>query len=130
MDSRPASRIEADRGLTTVQFVVGVTLALFFFVLVANLLVVQYAQGAVRSALEEAVRAGSRFGTGEPECQRAGEVALVGLLGGSIGKDVELSCSLDGALVTVTASGQVSGWIAGTPDFDIGAKAEGVKELG
>jgi hypothetical protein len=61
MDSHSSSRVgSTDGGFTTVSFVLAVALSLLIFTGLANVIVVQYARGVVRSALDEAVRDGSR----------------------------------------------------------------------
>jgi len=130
VDSRPASLTASlkQAGFTTLQFVVAAGLALVVFVTVANLVVVQYGQGAVRSSLEEGVRAGSRVGAGEEDCLVAAQESLRSLLGGSMGTSVVLSCALGNGLIVATAEGSLPGWLPGIADFVVDAEALAVKE--
>lgn len=95
---------------------------------VANLVVVQYGQGAVRSSLEEGVRAGSRVGAGEGECLAAARDSLANLLGGAMGGGIVVSCALGDGRIVATAEGSFPGWLPGIAEFVVDAEALAVKE--
>jgi len=59
VDSIPAHRRLNERGVTSGQFLLASALALLLFLALANLVVVQYGRGAVRSALDQGARVGA-----------------------------------------------------------------------
>ena len=117
MDSRTAARLVDEDGVSSVQFLAASALVLLFFVLVANLVVVQYGRGAVRSALEQ----GARIGTvrGPASCVDATSGVLADLLGGEMGRDLTVDCARDGRDVVATASGSFRSWTPFSPDFTV-----------
>lgn len=115
MDTRPAPRGLGDQGVSSVQFVLAAALALALFLMLANLVVVQYGRGAVRSALEQGARAGT---TGGPAaCEETASLVVADLLGGRMSDDLSLSCSVSGASVVATASVRFEAWTPLIPDF-------------
>lgn len=127
MDSRIVDRRLSERGLSSVQFVLAAGLALIFFVALANVVVVQYARGSMRSALDQGVRAGV-VNSSVFECeQRVGEV-FEGLLSGSIGETISYKCLVEGAVMTATASLTVDSWTPFTTDFAVELEASATRE--
>lgn len=127
MDSRIIDRRLNERGLTSIQFVLASGVALIFFVALANVVVVQYARGSMRSALDQGVRAGAVTGS-VSECeQRVGEV-FDGLLSGSIGETLSYECLVDGAVIAATASLTVDSWTPFTTDFAVELEATATLE--
>ncbi|MGH8874081.1 MAG: hypothetical protein ACRDVM_02345 [Acidimicrobiia bacterium] len=120
---------ERDRGFATPQAVVAVGLALAFFVLLANLIVVQYGRGVVRAALDEGVRDASVAGAGPAACESAIREVLDGLLGGSMGDGVVFACREAGGLVEAEATASFPGWLPAVPDFTFRLHAAAVREL-
>ena len=49
-----------EEGFTTIANVVAAALAIFFFAILANLIVIQYTLGVAVTALDEGVRQGAR----------------------------------------------------------------------
>lgn len=101
-------------------------LALLFFVALANLVVVQYGRGAVRSALEQGARVGSVAGLSA--CERTARTVISDLLGGSMSDGLVLSCALDGEAVTATGSVTFQSWTPLTPDFSFSLSSRAVAE--
>ncbi|MGD2060477.1 MAG: hypothetical protein PVF87_06410 [Acidimicrobiia bacterium] len=101
-------------------------LAMVLFLMLANLVVVQYGRGAIRSALEQ----GSRAGTigGEPSCETTARRVVQDLLGGRMSDGLALSCSSDGARITATAEGRFEAWTPFVPDFDVSLSSTAVVE--
>jgi hypothetical protein len=106
-----------ERGFATVQHVAAVALALVFFTLLANLIVMQYVMGAVTGALDEAVRIGART-EADPvgACERRIADSIGAVLAGPVAAGIETSCRLDGELVRAEANGVLSGWLPAVPD--------------
>ena len=91
--------------------------ALAVFVWLLQLAVYAYGRGVVRSALDEGARAGSRVSDSVLRCQDRAEQTMGGLLGGTMGRDVIISCSDDGDRVLAHADVRFSAWAPGMPDW-------------
>lgn len=131
--SGPAGAPGAEAGLATVQYVVASALSLVFLVLVANLVVVAYARGAVRAALDEAARAGAPAGLTDAEaegaCRREAAEVLDGLLGGPMGEGVEVRCRVSEGVVRAETSVTFRPWLPGSmPDWTLRATARARRE--
>lgn len=111
-DGRP----DEEAGFASLSHVVAAALALWFFAILANLIVMQYAAGVVRIALDEGARRGALVGAGAEECSLAIDDALGDLLGGPYGQDVAHVCSVDSGWVIATARARFSGFIPPVPD--------------
>ena len=95
----------------TVQYVATVGLSFILLVLFANLLVDLYARGAVRDALDEGVRAAAPAGGGRHECEERAREVMDGLLHGTLGRDVHVSCEGDGTTMVAHAEGRLPSWL-------------------
>lgn len=126
MDSRPALDRVADRGVSSVQFVLASALALILFLVLANLVVVQYGRGAVRSALEQGARAGTTGGV--VVCQRTAGQVVDDLLGGRMSDGLTLSCAASGGAMVASASATFESWSPLTPDFSFTMSSRAVVE--
>ena len=118
-------RRERDSGFATVNFVVTAGFSLLFFLVLANLLVVQYGRAAVRVALDEGARHGARLGADAAGCEdRIGGV-LDGLLGGEMGEGVSYRCVKDPERTRARAVVRFPAWLPGLPEFrfEMGATA-------
>lgn len=126
MDTGTASRRLAERGVSSVQFVLASALAMIVFLALANLVVVQYGRGAIRSALEQ----GSRAGTlgGEHSCETTARRVVEDLLGGRMSDGLVLSCSSDGARIVASARGRFESWTPLAPDFEVSLSSIAVVE--
>lgn len=126
MDTRSADRGLDDRGVTSVQFLLASGLALILFLALANLVVVQYGRGAVRSALEQGARAGTT--AGPSACEETASRVIEDLLGGSMSDGLVLSCSRSSSSVVATASVTFESWTPLTPDFGFSLASRAVAE--
>lgn len=127
MDSRRADRLLSQRGATSVQFLIASGLALVFFVALANLVVVQYAKGAGRSALDQGVRVGAVTASSSRCEERVAEV-FDNLLGGEMRDALSFSCAIEGNRVFARSHIVVTSWTPLTGDFGIDLTAEAVLE--
>lgn len=101
---------------------------MLLFVIFANMIVVQYGRGAIRSALEQGVREGSL--DGDPlSCQGRVEEVLDQLLGGRMSEGIEASCRSSGATITASATVIFDAWAPLYPDFVIEMRSEAIIEL-
>jgi hypothetical protein len=97
------------------------------FVALANVVVVQYARGSLRSALDQGVRAGAVH-RATSACEERIEVVLADLLAGRVGDTVDYQCSVVGGLMTATASAIVQSWTPLTGDFSLALTAQAAME--
>ena len=118
-----------DTGFATVQFVVGVGLTLIAFTLIANVVVVHWGRGVVRTALDEGVRSGARVVEAAPACQQRAESALDDLLAGPLRAGVgPVACTADGRAVTAQATATFDGWLPGTGSWTTTMRASAARE--
>ena len=128
MDTHSTDRGLSDRGVTSVQFLLASGLALLLFLALANLVVVQYGRGAVRSALDQGARVGA-ISSSVAECQqRVGEV-LSQLLGGRMGDDVSVTCEVGPGVASATGEARFVSWTPFAPDFHVEMTAMATREL-
>jgi hypothetical protein len=102
---------------------------------VANFVVVQYARGVLRAAVDEGVRDGSRyFSFAEPSaavearCEHRGQEVLHNLLRGAMGRGLTLRCTATATDVTALVVGTFEGWLPGVPDFDATTRGVAARE--
>jgi hypothetical protein len=98
-------------GFTTLQYVVATGFSLVLFVLVANLLVDLYAQGAVRDALDEGVRAAVPMTSTPADCEVRVHEVIRSIAGGSLLRVDELRCERDGDSVVARADISLRSWL-------------------
>lgn len=127
MDSSRIAGGLRDRGVTSVQFLLASVLGLLMFLALANLVVVQYGRGAVRSALEQGARVGAVTGS-VGECEDRVDRVLGQLLGGRMGEGVAPACVIGAGVVTVRAVGRFTSWTPFTPDFAFDLQARATRE--
>ncbi|MXY75432.1 MAG: hypothetical protein F4W94_09880 [Acidimicrobiia bacterium] len=104
-------------GFLTAGFVVAVGFSMLFFVLLANLMAVQYARGVVRVALDEGARHGARYGAAGPACENRIREVLDGLLGGQMSSGVSFRCEGDSSRTSAGAQVAFPAWVPGVPEF-------------
>ena len=68
---------------------------------ILNVVVFTYGKGTVRTALDEAARAGARDGLAA--CEATADQVLGDLLGGALGADVQITCTDAGRRIVATA---------------------------
>ncbi len=113
----------SEAGFTSVQFLLGSAIALVFFLALANLVVVQFAAGALRSALDQGVRAGS-IARSASVCELRVSEVLEDLLSGTIGETTDIKCEIDGLFVAAEGSLVVESWTIFTGDYSVSLTAE------
>lgn len=79
------------------------------FLALANLVVIQYGRGAMRSALDQGVRVGAVSRSAEQCEAKVGEV-LGQLLAGRMGDGVEARCQIGASMVSASADAEFSSW--------------------
>ena len=122
------ARPNEDDGFLTAQFVVAVALSLLVLVLIANVILVQYARGVVRAAAEEGAQAGSRLTASEADCLVRADEVLDGLLGGTMGDTVTVACSVGPTEVSATVQYSFTPWLPILPTWTGSQTSFAVKE--
>ena len=117
-----------DGGYLTIQFVVAVGFSLLLLVLIANVIIVQYARGVVRSAAEEGAQAGSRLTATEVECERRADEVLGTLLGGAMGANISVDCSVGPTEVAATVRYSFTPWLPLVPSWTGSQTSFAIKE--
>jgi hypothetical protein len=119
----------AERGFTTVQYVVAIGFSLMLFVLVANLLVDLYARGAVRDALDEGVRAAVPIATTPATCEARAREVVQSIAGGSTVQVNRLRCEREGPRVVARADVSLRSWLPMLiPDWRLHLRAAAERE--
>ena len=118
----PGIRGAAERGDSFVVTLVAVVVLLACFLMATNLVVDQYGEGVIRTAVDEGAQAGALTGSADgaiAACRaKEGEV-MGGLLAGQLGRHLTLSCSVQGEFVSATAVGELPGWLPPVPSVDV-----------
>jgi hypothetical protein len=117
----------SEAGVSSAQFVLGAALALLLFVSLANLVVVQYGRGAIRSALEQGVRAGS-VTRSEAVCEATARGVADQLLSGRLSDRLEVRCVSNVGGITASARAVFESWTVLTPDFEVELATEAFLE--
>ena len=104
-------------GFATAGFIVAVGFSMLFFVLLANLMAVQYGRGVVRAALDEGARHGARYGASGSACQDRIREVVGGLLGGVMGSGVSYRCEGDSIRTRASAEVVFPAWLPAIPEF-------------
>lgn len=134
MGDRAAGGRLGDAGFVSVEFLACVFLAMVVLVAIANVIVFEYGQSVVRTAVDQGVREGARAGTNQSAaCQSAANQVLDDLLGGptgALGGGVSITCttSSSGTVLDATAQGRFVPWLRPQPDFRFTARASAVVE--
>ena len=93
-----------------------------------DVLVVRYAEGVMEMAAREGARAGSTAETPVPACRAEAQAWLGGGLGGEMGSDVDVACSVDAGSVDVAVAGRFGAWLPGVPDWEVEVRSTAVRE--
>ncbi|MEE8406178.1 MAG: hypothetical protein V3S32_03405 [Acidimicrobiia bacterium] len=102
-------------------------LSLVLFLAFANVVVVQYGRGAMRSALDQGARAGAISGSSADCEDRAGEV-ISQLLGGRMSDGMTINCGVSGNVMVARADGVFQTWTPLAPDFAVTVISEAALE--
>lgn len=128
----PARAGRDQRGFITLQYVWVIATSLLLFTLLANVVVVQYARGVIRSALDEGARAGARVLADPAAAQRACEETAAAtrrdLLGGTLGDGISLACTPAPGEMRAVAVAVLPSWFPGVPDWTFTDDALAIQE--
>lgn len=109
-----------ERGTSTLAVTAAAGFALTVFVLLANLVLLHYARGVVRTAADEAVRHGV---VDLGSCQAAAESVIDDLLGGPYGANLTAACLAFGDVLGAEVGGTVPSLIPGISGHSLMARA-------
>jgi len=125
------NRVRSDeRGLTSVGILIAVVFTLLVAVLVVNMFLYLYGQGAARAAIDEGVRAGSRVDAGEGACEARAQEALVGLMPGPLSDGVDIYCLAAGGEIVAVAEVTLNSPLPGFPSWSFQMEARATQETG
>jgi hypothetical protein len=99
--------------------VVGIAILVLIFVGALNLIVDEYAKGAVRTAVDEAAQAGAASGGSLTVCQAEAAQVRANLLPGPFGRGIQVTCSLQGDEVVAAAAGYLPTLVPPVPRVHI-----------
>lgn len=112
--------------MTTLPTVTAAMFALVAFVLLANLVLVHYARGVARTAVDEAVRTASVDIDPVAACLGTTGDVLEDLLGGSFGSGLQVECSPTDGTIHASVRGGLPPLIPGFPSFELSVHASAV----
>lgn len=112
-----------DRGMTTLSTVVAASFALVVFVALADLVLVQYARGVARTAVDEAVRTSTVAGGEVVVCLGAVNAVLDDLLGGPYGAGLVAECAVYDDVVFASVNGVLPPLLPILPTFTVAVEA-------
>jgi hypothetical protein len=118
----------SDKGVSSVQFILASGLALLLFLALANLVVVQYGRGALRSALDQGARVGA-ISSSAVQCEQRVSDVLGQLLGGRMGNGVTASCQVGPGVASASGEAVFVSWTPFAPDFHIVMTALATREV-
>jgi hypothetical protein len=122
LDSGPARDL-TQSGFITVANVLAAGLAMLFFAVLTNLIVMQYALGVATAALDEGARQGARSLDSVGACLARVRSALGSIEGGAIASGLTVDCRVDGTWVVAEMAGTLDGWAVPVPDISFTRQA-------
>jgi len=108
-----------------------VFIAMTLLIFVTNAVAIQYASGAVRTAVDEAARVGARLEGTTSECVDHAEEVLRGqggLLRGTMGDSISFTCAVVGPVMVASATGEFEWWFGGVPSISVDIEGRSVIE--
>lgn len=122
-------RRRQETGFTTISLLLCMGLTLLVMVWIANVLVFLYGRGAIRAAIDDGARAGSRVDVDSAElCRQRAGTTLGDLLGGSMGREVTVACAEEDGLVRARADAVFRSWLPPLPDWRFQVAGTVIKE--
>ena len=120
-----------ERGDSSVVTLLAILAVLAVLFMAANLVLDQYGQGVLRTAVDEGAQTGAVQGdpvAAVSACQAKEVEVMSGLLAGGFGRAVKLTCELDGNEVVARASGTLPGWLPPIPAVKVQELGTGMLE--
>lgn len=112
---------EKDQGSTVAVGAVGIALLMLSFVGAANMVVDEYAKGALRTAVDEAAQVGAAVGGpgAIAACLQESAAVRASLMRGPLGAGVAVTCQVEGDLMVATATGSLPSLLPVLPRFSL-----------
>lgn len=131
MRNRSVGPTPAESGMASLAFVVAAALACVVFVVLADVVTLQYTRQSVDAALDEAVRAGSRAEAPVAVCADRARAVLAGLLGPAARGGIVVTCGAAGTPPVVRARATVTraAWVPGMPGWSYARTRRAVLEV-
>lgn len=114
--------------MSSVQFLLASALALLLFLAIANLVVVQYGRGVLRSAVEQGARSGS-VSRSILACEDKAHEVVDQLLGGRMSDDLEIGCLVSGGMMVASGTATFESWTPMTRDFVVDLEGRAALEV-
>lgn len=93
-----------------------------------NLVLDEYAKGALRTAVDEAAYAGATAGGSVVACQAEAAQVRSSLVRGTFGSDVQIHCQPVGALMVAVAQGELPSLLPAVPRLRVSVSGASVIE--
>lgn len=128
---RSVGTTPAESGTASLAFVVAAAMACVVFVVLADVVTLQYTRQSVDAALDEAVRAGSRADAPVAVCADRARAVLAGLLGPTARRGIVVTCATTGTPPVVRARATVTraAWLPGMPGWSDARARRAVLEV-
>jgi hypothetical protein len=110
--------------------VLCIAILLLVFVGGLNLVVDEYAKGALRTAVDEASQVGAAYGGSLEACRQKAQEVRQDLLPGPFAGHVSISCTDSGGEVVARASGYLPSLVPPVPGLHLSVAGESVVETG
>lgn len=110
-------------GFVTLQHLLAAAVAMVFFVVLANLAVMQYSLGVVTAGLDEAVRQGARSVDPVGACEVRLVATTSSALSGGALNSAGHGCRLEGGWVVASFRGDLAGWAPLVPNVGVEREA-------
>lgn len=116
--------------MAAIALVVAAALSLVVFVSLANVVTMLFTRNAVRAAVDEAVRVGSRSDAPAADCEARARAVLDGLLGPASRGGVVVTCAAGGSpdVVRARAAVVLTPWWPGLPSWTYAVESAAVRE--
>ena len=123
---------DGERGSAVIVGVIAIALLLVLFDGATNLVLDEYAKGALRTAVDEAAQAGAAAGGSLAACEDEAARVRGGLLHGGFGAHVSVTCGVvdggagTGGMMVASASGSLPSLLPAVPGLRIAVRGVSV----
>lgn len=117
-----------EQGSVNIEVLLAALLTVVAAVVLVQLVMASYLQGAARVAADEAVRIGSRVGAGIDRCETRAIEVIDSLLPGTLSTTASIECRPDGTELVSTISLTFYSPTPGIPNFNIAASGRAIRE--
>jgi hypothetical protein len=111
----PSSTVPREGGFVVVLGAIGIAILLLLFAGSANLVLDEYAKGALRTAVDEAAQAGATAGGSVAACETEAARVRASLVRGPFSAGVNITCEAEGPLMVAVARGDFPSLVPPVP---------------